>query len=71
VSGRTYNTSVDWITEAKTRPVVDIGQIPPKTRAKLDRMAKRGELEKWQDYWYPGIRCGWGIGPLKTWWGPK
>lgn len=61
---------IDWIDAARCGPIVDIGQIPDKVRRKLDYLAKKGELKKWRGYWDSRHATA-GIGPLKTWFGPK
>lgn len=63
------STPIDWTAVAHERSIVDIGQIPANQRRRLDRLAKRGEIAKWRGYWNTGTPH-FGIGPLKTWFGP-
>lgn len=61
-----------WIIEeAQREPVPDIGQVDPATKRALDKMVKRGEIAKWRGHWHPVAGAHFGIGPLKTCYGPK
>lgn len=50
--------------------VCDIGQVDMPTKRMLDNLAKDGTLAKWRGHWYPTAGAPWGIGPLKSCWGP-
>jgi hypothetical protein len=55
---------------AQNRVVPMIGQASTKERTALDRAVRRGEIEKWRGYWFPVAGAPFGIGPLKTCYGP-
>lgn len=60
----------DWIAVAHTRVVCDIGQLTTTDRRRLDAEVRRGALAKWRGYWFPVAGASYGIGPLKTCYGP-
>lgn len=59
-----------WLERAQKEVVVDCGQISKSDRGRLDRAAKKGMLDKWRGYWYPLPGASYGIGPIKTCFGP-
>jgi hypothetical protein len=58
------------VCRALERVVVDIGQLSQADRRALDREVRRGKLQKWRGRWCPVPGAPWGIGPLKTCYGP-
>lgn len=60
----------DFVAEARCRVVAVIGQVDDASRRKLDAAARNGEIAKWRGYWYPVAGAPFGIGPLKTCYGP-
>lgn len=68
---KTYTgTPEEWLNRAIEEVVCDCGQLSPETRRLLERKAKQGVISKWRGYWYPEAGASWGIGPLKTCFGP-
>jgi hypothetical protein len=61
---------VDFVKLAETRVVVNIGQIDKPTKSALEREVRAGRLAKWRGYWFPVAGADYGIGPLKTCYGP-
>ena len=60
----------DWLQAAQEGVICDVGQIPHLWRGRLDRAAKAGKIAKWRGYWYPVAGASYGMGPLKTCFGP-
>lgn len=58
------------VERAQREVICNIGQLSMVERYQLDRAAKRGEIEKWRGHWYPEPGAPYGIGPLKSCWGP-
>lgn len=56
--------------QAHRRVVCNTGQISKLDAGRLNRAAKRGEIEKWRGHWFPIPGAPWGLGPLKSCWGP-
>lgn len=50
--------------------IANIGQLDAATRRELDRMVRRGVLAKWRGHWFPIEGAPYGMGPLKTCYGP-
>lgn len=68
---RTYPNQDHVIARALAGEVIcNIGHISPETERKLNKLARDGDLAKWRGHWYPTAGAPWGIGPLKTCWGP-
>ena len=67
---RTYGNQ-DWIIPAALNGevVVDIGQIAPETKRKLEKLVRKGTLLKWRGKWYPVAGAAYGLGPDKTCYG--
>lgn len=59
----------DFVTEAQTRVVCDIGQIDANAKRALRRAVAAGTLAQWRGYWHPVAGAPFGIGPLKTCYG--
>ena len=55
---KTYR-DYDWIAAARTRPVTDIGQIPPEQVRKLNALARKGVLRKGIDSVFPVKKRYW------------
>jgi len=64
-------TPIEWLAIAKVRVVCDIGQLGQAARRALDNAARRGEIAKWRGHWAPIAGAPFGIGPLKTCFGPR
>lgn len=60
----------EWLERAKNEVICDCGQLSPQTRRFLERAAKNGVVAKWRGYWYPVPGESYGLGPLKTCFGP-
>ena len=60
----------DWVAIAKQRVVISIGQLEKADAQLLDQAVRRGEIAKWRGYWHPVPGASWGIGSLKTCYGP-
>lgn len=60
----------EWLTEATRRVVVDCGQLSNDDRRDLKKAARRGDIAQWRGYWYPVPGAVFGLGPLKTCYGP-
>jgi hypothetical protein len=60
----------DYLEAARQRVVVSIGQLSAADKRTLDRAAKAGTISKWRGYWHPVRGAPFGIGPLKTCYGP-
>ena len=60
----------DLVVEVTTRVVPDIGQIDHPSRLALNRMVRAGTIAKWRGRWAPEAGAPWGLGGLKTCYGP-
>lgn len=67
---RKNESSDQWVERARTNVVVSIGQLTAKDKKALDAAVKRGEIAKWRGHWHPDPGAPWGIGELKTVYGP-
>lgn len=61
----------DFITDALSDVVCDIGQLDAATKRKLERLVRNGVITKWRGYWFPIAGAPFGIGSLKTCYGPQ
>lgn len=72
---RTVNPKVtmprDFVTEATSRVIANIGQIDKPDQRLLDRAVKLGTISKWRGRWFPEAGAPYGLGPLKTCYGPN
>jgi len=59
-----------WLGVAMARVVVNTGQLTKDDRRTLDAAVRRGEIARWRGYWYPVAGAAFGLGPLKTCYGP-
>jgi hypothetical protein len=50
--------------------VADIGQLSKSDRRALDNAVRQKTIEKWRGCWHPIPGAPFGIGPLKTCYGP-
>lgn len=64
-------TRIDWAGIAQQETVVNIGQLDAQHKRELDRLAKRGVISKWLGFWHPVAGANFGIGPIKTCYGPN
>ena len=60
----------ELVIEARRSVIPDIGQIDHQSKLALNRMVRAGEIAKWRGRWFPEAGARWGIGPLKTCYGP-
>lgn len=60
----------DFLTDAQTQAVADTGQIDPVSLRALKRAVKAGDISQWRGHWFPVTGAPWGMGPLKTCYGP-
>ena len=50
--------------------IANIGQVDAPTARALDKLVKASQIAKWRGHWFPDAGAPWGIGPLKTCYGP-
>jgi hypothetical protein len=67
---RKNETANAWVERARTNVVVSIGQLTAVDKKALDAAVKRGEIAKWRGHWNPDPGAPWGVGGLKTVYGP-
>jgi hypothetical protein len=60
----------DFLALARSRVVVDLGQLDGPALLALRRAVKAGEIARWRGHWHPVPGASFGIGPLKTCYGP-
>jgi hypothetical protein len=63
-------TPEQLVAEASTKVIPMIGQVSDLQRRALDKAVRAGIIAKWRGYWFPIAGASWGIGPLKTCYGP-
>lgn len=61
---------MDIIERAANEVIPCIGQVSATEKRALDKAARRGEIDKWRGYWFPVAGAPFGVGPLKTCYGP-
>lgn len=61
----------DFVAEATREVIPNIGQIDHRAKLALERAVRRGEISKWRGHWFPVAGAAFGIGPLKTCYGPN
>jgi hypothetical protein len=64
------HTTHEWLQVASVRVIADTGYLTKSDRAALDRDVRLGKIAKWRGRWFPNPGAPWGIGPLKTCYGP-
>lgn len=62
--------AVTIVEQARRNVVCNIGQLTKLEIRQLNAAAAAGEIEKWRGHWYPEPGASFGIGPLKSCWGP-
>ena len=60
----------ELVSEATMHVIPDIGQIDHQSKLALNRMVRAGTIAKWRGYWYPEAGAPYGMGSLKTCYGP-
>jgi hypothetical protein len=60
----------NFVDEARHEVIPNVGQIPHDAVLALERAVRKGELAKWRGRWFPIAGAPFGIGPLKTCYGP-
>lgn len=60
----------NWVKCASEIVIVSIGQLTPDDQKALDKAVRQGVLKKWRGHWAPVSGASWGIGPLKSCYGP-
>ena len=63
--------SRDFVADALREVVPDIGQIDHASKLALGRAVRAGHISKWRGYWFPHAGAPFGMGPLKTCYGPN
>lgn len=59
------------VDQAKREIICNIGQVSAADKRLLDKATKRGDIAKWRGCWFPVPGAPFGLGPLKSCWGPK
>ena len=58
------------VEQAKRNVICNIGQLTKLEVCQLNAAAVDGTISKWRGYWHPVPGASFGIGNLKTCWGP-
>lgn len=61
----------NFVEEAKSEVIPNIGQIDRQSRLSLDRAVRAGTISKWRGHWFPHAGAPVGLGPLKVCYGPN
>ena len=61
----------DFVSAALAEVIPNIGQIDHAGKLALERAVRAGKISKWRGYWFPHAGAPYGIGPLKTCYGPN